>query len=99
MSRLLVLLVLFTVSVATFADFFKGVGCFDKKDYVCALKEWTSAADQGVASAQLNLGFMYAKGEGVKQDMVEAKRLYGLACDNRDVKGCKYYKDLNEAGY
>jgi TPR repeat protein len=34
------------------------------------------AADQGNAPAQIRLGFMYAKGEGVAQDYVEAAKWY-----------------------
>ena len=33
-----------------------------------AVKWYRRAAEQGDASAQLNLGFMYSNGEGVAQD-------------------------------
>ena len=36
---------------------------------------------KGVASAQQNLGFMYANGRGVPQDFKEAVRWYRLAAD------------------
>jgi len=39
------------------------------------------AAEQGHVAAQVNLGFMYADGEGVPQDDVEAVRWYRLAAD------------------
>ena len=39
------------------------------------------AADQGLAGAQSNLGFMYANGRGVPQDDAEAARWYRLAAD------------------
>ena len=38
-------------------------------------------AEQGDASAQFALGFMYADGEGVPQDDVEAVRWYRLAAE------------------
>jgi TPR repeat protein len=39
------------------------------------------AAEQGNASAQSNLGFMYTKGEGVRKDDAEAVRWYRLAAE------------------
>ena len=39
------------------------------------------AAEEGDASAQFNLGVMYANGEGVPQDYAEAVRWYRLATD------------------
>ena len=42
------------------------------------------AAEQGVAGAQGQLGFMYALGEGVPQDRAEAVRWYRLAADQGD---------------
>ena len=39
------------------------------------------AADQGDASAQSNLGYMYANGQGVTQDDKEAVKWYRLAAD------------------
>ena len=39
------------------------------------------AAEQGDATAQFNLGFMYANGEGVLKDNAEAVRWYRLAAE------------------
>ncbi len=39
------------------------------------------AVEQGDAVAQANLGFMYAKGQGVAQDYQEAVRWYRLAAE------------------
>ena len=39
------------------------------------------AAEQGVASAQFNLGLMYADGRGVPQDYQEALKWYRLAAE------------------
>ena len=36
----------------------KGVTAYEKGDYKTALREWTPLAEQGVARAQYNLGFM-----------------------------------------
>ena len=39
------------------------------------------AAEQGDATAQFNLGVMYAKGEGVPQDDAEAVRWFRLSAE------------------
>jgi hypothetical protein len=49
------------------------------QDYAEAAKWYRKAAEQGVAVAQHNLGFMYDKGEGVPQDYVQAHMWYNLA--------------------
>ena len=40
-----------------------------------------SLAEQGYASAQLNLGMMYDRGEGVPEDFKEAAKWYRLAAE------------------
>ena len=44
------------------------------------------AAEQGYASAQYNLGLMYATGEGVPQDYQEALKWYRLAAEQEDAQ-------------
>ena len=43
------------------------------------------AADQGDAVAQSNLGMLYEKGEGVRQDYAEAVKWYRLAAEKGSV--------------
>ena len=45
------------------------------------LEDVRSCAEQGDAGAQFALGFMYATGEGVLEDDVEAVRWYRLAAE------------------
>jgi len=49
------------------------------KDYAGAVKWYKSAAEQGDAAAQLNLGVMYDNGNGVQEDDAEAVKWYELA--------------------
>ena len=51
------------------------------QDYQEALKWYRLAAEQGDASAQFNLGFMYADGRGVLKDYQEALKWYRLAAE------------------
>jgi len=48
------------------AGFKEGKAAYDAKNYAKAFKEFSQAADQGFAEAQVNLGVMYSKGEGVR---------------------------------
>ena len=49
------------------------------QDYSQALYWYGLAVEQGVATAQFNLGFLYATGIGVPQNYTEARRWYWLA--------------------
>jgi len=69
------------VSNSFSADFDKGLDAANSGDYVTALKEWRPLAEQGDASAQFNLGLMYAKGDGVIQDYKEALKWYRLSAE------------------
>jgi TPR repeat protein len=52
-----------------------------KGDLATEFKLVKSLADKGVARAQFNVGAMYAAGEGVRQDHVEAIKWFRLAAD------------------
>ncbi|MEQ3708137.1 tetratricopeptide repeat protein, partial [Tateyamaria sp.] len=62
-------------------DFGKGLEAAQVGDFETALREWQPLADQGNASAQVMLGWMYRTGRGVSQDNVEAAKWYRLAAD------------------
>jgi TPR repeat protein len=50
-------------------------------DYAEALAGFRVLADQGHAEAQLNLGFMYANGKGVAEDVAEAMKWWRKAAE------------------
>ena len=52
-----------------------------REDDAEAVRWYRQAAEQGLASAQNNLGAMYAFGAGVLEDDVEAVRWYRLAAE------------------
>jgi len=62
-------------------NFSKGLNAAKRGDYAAALKEWRPLAEQGDASAQFNLGLMYAEGQGVPQDHAEAVKWYRRAAE------------------
>ena len=61
------------------ADFQKGLAAAQRGDFVTALREWKPLAEQGNARAQVNLGLMYQKGDGVPQNYKTAVKWYRLA--------------------
>ena len=67
--------------VAIAQDYDAGLKAAQAGDFQTALKEWKPLADQGLAGAQYNLGWMYANGRGVPEDDAEAARWYRLAAD------------------
>jgi TPR repeat protein len=67
-------------------DFLEGLAAAQAGDYETALQEWRPLAEQGNASAQLNLGLMYENGNGVMQDYAEAVNWYRLAAEQRHAQ-------------
>jgi hypothetical protein len=67
-------------------DYRKGREHEQAEDYAEAVKWYRKAADQGYASAQFNLGFMYNKGKGVPLDDTEAVKWYRKAAEQGDAK-------------
>lgn len=63
------------------ADFKKGLDAYEGQDFAAALEEWKPHAERGNALAQVLLGNMYKKGEGVPLDYAEAMKWYHLAAE------------------
>ena len=81
-SRALAFLFLFSsFSVAFANDFNDGLDAYGRRDYETAYKLWLPLAEQGLAQAQLNLGMMYMRGQGVSQDYKKAVRLFRLSAE------------------
>ena len=59
----------------------QATAAYERADYPEAVRRLRPAADQGNASAQHNLGYMYAEGKGVPQNYAEAVRWYRLAAE------------------
>ena len=53
-------------------------------NHAASISSLRNRAVQGEALAQLNLGLMYAQGEGVPQDYIEAYKWFNLAAANSD---------------
>jgi TPR repeat protein len=79
------LLLVLSFATPAWADFQAGVDAYDHGDYATALREWRPLAELGIAPAQLNLGLLYANGQGVPQDYVQARQWYEKAAIQGDA--------------
>ena len=66
--------------------FQSAASAYERKNYPVALKLFTKLAEQGDASAQFALGFMYDNGEGVPKDASQAVTWYRKAAEQGDAK-------------
>ena len=64
------------------------------KDYKKAVYWYRKAAEQGHASGQNNLGWMYKKGYGVAKNYKKAVYWYRKACDNGYMNACENLEKL-----
>ncbi len=67
----------------------EGCDAFDRGDYETALKEWRPLAERGNEAAQASLGFMYAKGQEVAQNYIQAYMWITLAVAQGNEKAVK----------
>jgi uncharacterized protein len=70
-----------------------GMEAYNERDYANAYRLLREASDAGDAEAEANLGYLYARGQGVVADQQEALRLYVLAAEKGDGEG------MNGIGY
>jgi uncharacterized protein len=93
---LMFLLLNLTVTPVYADDLQDGLDAYDRKDYKTALEKLKPLAELGNASALFNLGRMYARGEGVKENNPEAKKLYRKSAENGDVRAQNYLGLIND---
>jgi TPR repeat protein len=74
-------------SVAQDAAVAAGIEAYNRGELAAAYRLLRAAADRGDADAQVNLGYMYARGQVVKLDQREALRLYRLSAEQGNGEG------------
>ena len=82
-----------SLGVSWSADLQKGLDAANRGDFATALREWRPLAEQGDASAQNNLGFMYVYGKGVLQDYVRAHMWFNIAASSGGSKNSSKSRD------
>ncbi len=70
--------------VANAVDFEAGREAYERGDYATAFREFHPLAEQGLADAQFNLGFMHEQGKGVLEDFVSACAWFDLVAAQGD---------------
>ncbi len=71
--RFAAVVLMVALSGSAFAgDFEDGTVAYGRGDYATAFSKFLKAAEQGVARAQANLGWMYVKGKGVPKNYKQA---------------------------
>ena len=76
-------------------EFEDGSTAFKRGDYETALAMFTKAANKGDASAQFNLGLMYAKGLGVDANQEDALRWIKKSADLGFAPAKQYLKNAH----
>jgi len=77
-----------------YRQFQEGLRCHHERDFPEALSCWIPLAETGIAEAQYNVGRMYAYGEGVSKDYVEAYAWFILSARNGRIEGRKALDEL-----
>ena len=96
--KLLLILYVCAAGPAAAGPFEDAKAAFDKGDYATAMRLWRPLADQGLASAQRALAFMYAEGRGVPQDYAMAVAWYRKAAEQGDAAGQYYLGVMYDEG-
>lgn len=68
------------------ADFRKGGELYAKRNHAEAMRWYRKAADAGHVQAQVQVGNMYAEGEGVAQDYAQALRWFRMAAEKGNAE-------------
>ncbi|MDE7136766.1 MAG: sel1 repeat family protein [Muribaculaceae bacterium] len=76
-----------------------GVDAFNDNDYTEALRWFRKSAEQGNASAQYNLGYMYDNGYGVAQNDTEAAKWYSKAAEQGNASAQYNLGYMYDNGY
>lgn len=74
-------------------DLIAGIAAYNAGDFLAARDHLQAAADRGDAEAMVNLGYLYAGGQGVRRDPDMALELYRRAAKSGDGEA------MNAVGY
>ncbi|MBO44305.1 MAG: hypothetical protein CMM28_11335 [Rhodospirillaceae bacterium] len=72
-----------STSLAQAADFLAGRNAYIRGDFQVAYQEFLPLAKKGDPKSRVGVGLLYAKGQGVQQDDVEAHRWFTLVAEQK----------------
>jgi len=64
-----------------------GINAYNRGDFATAFRLLKTASDAGDSDAQVNLGYLFARGQGVAQNQQEALRLYLASAKQGNAEG------------
>ena len=76
-----------------------GIEAYESGDFAGALREWRPLAEKGNGVAQAGLGLLYARGQGVPQDHIEAVRWFRLSVEQGHAFGQNNLADMYRKGH
>lgn len=71
----------------TIGSVVQGIQAYNRGDIATAFRLLKAASDAGDSDAQVNLGYLYARGHGVTQNQQEALRLYLASAKQGNAEG------------
>ena len=98
-SAVLILIISLLMAGPAVAEPFEdATKAYYRGDYETACRLIKPLAEGGLPEAQLNLGLMYDKGQGVPRDYAEALKWYRKAAEQGNAKALKWYRKAAEQG-
>lgn len=79
------IIILFMQCVTVRADYPDAVKAYEAGDYTYAFNVYRALAERGDVRAQVNAGWMYYYGEGVRKDKVQALEWFRKAAEQGDI--------------
>ena len=103
-----VIIIFFFKNIALTADLNLAKDAYNKGDFEAAFNYWKPLAENGVSEAQLGLGLLYGKGQGLLQDYKKSIKWFKLSADQGNqesqfyigmayINGVTYKKDYSVA--
>ena len=86
MYRIIGIALLLAVQSASAMDFWTGSAYYLRGDFEAAMLEWRPLADTGDPRAQYYLGLMYARGEGVPADSLQAAHWFRKSAEQGNAQ-------------
>ena len=97
-AALILIISLLMAGPAIAEPFEDATKAYQSGDFDTAYRRIKPLAEGGLPEAQLNLGLLYEKGQGVPQDYAEALKWYRKAAEQGNAKALKWYRKAAEQG-
>ncbi len=97
-TRVLFTILAILAAAPAHAGWEDAVGAYNKGDYATAAKEFRPFAEQGQATAQYILGWIFQNGDGVKQDLAESAKWYQKSAEKGNADAQYALGSLYAAG-